>query len=117
VRELNTHWKSLFGLFRGLVPLSPLITAWTYQHPTIGGSAAPFRAQAMGRFASGRYDALMEPWGLSRARPSTAVQCAPLRSARKEARDGAHALPAKRGISGCSDTKTRPSFHQRSEMP
>jgi hypothetical protein len=101
VRELNTHWKSLFGLFRGLVPLSPLITAWTYQHPTIGGSAAPFRAQAMGRFASGRYDALMEPWGLSRARPSTAVQCAPLRSARKEARDGAHALPAKRGISGC----------------
>jgi hypothetical protein len=57
VRELNTHWKSLFGLFRGLVPLSPLITAWTCQHPTIGGSAAPFRAQAMGRFASGRYDA------------------------------------------------------------
>jgi hypothetical protein len=53
----GAHWKSLFGLFRGLVPLSPLITAWTCQHPTIGGSAAPFRAQAMGRFASGRYDA------------------------------------------------------------
>jgi hypothetical protein len=73
----------------GLVPLSPLITAWTYQHATIGGSAAPFRARAWGGLRSGRYDALMEPWGLSRARPSTAVQCAPLRSARKEARDEA----------------------------
>jgi hypothetical protein len=35
----------------GLVPLSPLITAWTSQHLTIGGSTAPFRAQTMGRFA------------------------------------------------------------------
>jgi hypothetical protein len=45
----------------------------------------------------------MEPWGLSRARPSTALQYAPLRSARKEARDEADRLACEEAWLGYQD--------------